>query len=120
MTAFVRAIERNGFSQAARDLDLGEVDALAALIRALGEIDGRPYMAMELLTGQSLAEVVARVNHELCRDNERAVWLYRDYVVQSFNDNKPFDRFTEEQLAGDLLPGAGRDPVADASRARSR
>ena len=41
-------------------------------------------------------------------DNERYVWLFRDYVVQAFNENKPFDRFTEEQLAGDLLPGAAR------------
>ena len=41
-------------------------------------------------------------------DNERTVWLYRDYVIQAFNGNKPFDRFTVEQLAGDLLPGAGR------------
>jgi hypothetical protein len=39
-------------------------------------------------------------------DNHREVSLYRDYVIAAFNDNKPFDRFTTEQLAGDLLPGA--------------
>ncbi|MFM9960308.1 MAG: DUF1553 domain-containing protein [Planctomycetaceae bacterium] len=31
-------------------------------------------------------------------------WRYRDYVIRSFNDDKPFDRFVLEQLAGDLLP----------------
>lgn len=31
-------------------------------------------------------------------------WRYRDYVIESFNDDKPFDRFVLEQLAGDLLP----------------
>ncbi len=39
-------------------------------------------------------------------DNPRNVWPYRDWVIQSFNDNKPFDRFTLEQVAGDLLPDA--------------
>ena len=32
------------------------------------------------------------------------VYLYRDYVIRSFNKNKPFDQFTREQLAGDLMP----------------
>ena len=31
-------------------------------------------------------------------------WRYRDYVIDSFNDDKPFDRFVQEQIAGDLLP----------------
>lgn len=39
-------------------------------------------------------------------DNPRNVWPYRDYVIRSFNSNKPFDRFTVEQIAGDLLPDA--------------
>ena len=37
-------------------------------------------------------------------DQEISVSPYRDYVIQSFNANKPFDQFTIEQLAGDLLP----------------
>jgi len=35
-------------------------------------------------------------------------WRYRDYVVEAFNSDKPFDRFIEEQIAGDLLPDADR------------
>ena len=40
-------------------------------------------------------------------DIEQPAWPYRDYVLQAFLSNKPFDVFTREQLAGDLLPGAG-------------
>jgi len=39
-------------------------------------------------------------------DTPRNVWPYRDWVIDSFNQNKPFDRFTIEQVAGDLLPDA--------------
>lgn len=37
-------------------------------------------------------------------DGERVMWPYRDWVIQALNDDKPFDQFTIEQLAGDLLP----------------
>ena len=37
-------------------------------------------------------------------DGTREMWLWREWVIQSFNQNKPFDEFTIEQLAGDLLP----------------
>ncbi|HYZ83658.1 MAG TPA: DUF1553 domain-containing protein [Bryobacteraceae bacterium] len=39
-------------------------------------------------------------------DNLWPAWPYRDYVLKSFRDNKPFDVFTREQIAGDLLPNA--------------
>ncbi|MHB9065188.1 MAG: PSD1 and planctomycete cytochrome C domain-containing protein [Pirellulaceae bacterium] len=42
-------------------------------------------------------------------DNPRNVWPYRDWVIKCFNDNKPFDRFTIEQIAGDLLPDASQE-----------
>ena len=37
-------------------------------------------------------------------DPPRTIWKYRDFVIQSFNKNQPFDEFTIEQLAGELLP----------------
>ena len=39
-------------------------------------------------------------------DGGRHLWLWRDWVIQAFNDNQPYDRFLVEQLAGDLLPAA--------------
>lgn len=39
-------------------------------------------------------------------DLEWSVWPYRDYVIRAFNANMPFDQFTREQIAGDLLPNA--------------
>ncbi|KAB2661248.1 MAG: DUF1553 domain-containing protein [Verrucomicrobia bacterium] len=39
-------------------------------------------------------------------DGVRFLWLWRDWVIDAFNKNKPYDQFTVEQLAGDLLPGA--------------
>jgi hypothetical protein len=44
-------------------------------------------------------------------DAERFMWRWRDWVIDSFNRNLPYDRFVVEQLAGDLLPAATRDQI---------
>jgi hypothetical protein len=44
-------------------------------------------------------------------DNSRDIWPYRDYVIRSFNANKPFDQFAMEQIAGDQLPMKSLDPL---------
>lgn len=44
-------------------------------------------------------------------DGGRHQWLWRDWVIKAFNDNKPYDQFLIEQLAGDLLPNASEQQL---------
>jgi hypothetical protein len=44
-------------------------------------------------------------------DHKPQIWRYRDYVIRAFNDDKPFDRFILEQLAGDELPDANTESM---------
>ena len=44
-------------------------------------------------------------------DNSRDIWPYRDYVIRSFNNNKPFDQFAMQQIAGDLMPMKNLEPL---------
>ncbi|HEY0655528.1 MAG TPA: DUF1553 domain-containing protein [Chryseosolibacter sp.] len=45
------------------------------------------------------------------RDVERTIWRYRDWVIKAFNNDMPYDQFTIEQLAGDLLPNPTDDQL---------
>ena len=46
------------------------------------------------------------------RDGDKPhAWRYRDYVIRSLNDDKPYDQFIVEQLAGDELPGQAKDAL---------
>ncbi len=73
-----------------------------------------------LMAKKSFGERWARVWLDLARyadsagyadDPPRTIWAYRDYVIRSLNDNKPFDRFTIEQLAGDLIENASEQQL---------
>jgi hypothetical protein len=61
-------------------------------------------MAMDWLDAARFADT-----HGYHLDSGRDMTAWRDWVIQAFNENKPFDQFTVEQLAGDLLPDATRD-----------
>lgn len=42
-------------------------------------------------------------------DIGRSIWKYRDWVIDAFNSDQPYDKFLEQQMAGDLLPGADEE-----------
>lgn len=77
-------------------------------------------LADELLQSPHFGEHWARMWLDLARyadtkgyekDQPRTMWRYRDWVIQAFNADMPFDQFTREQLAGDLLPNATADQI---------
>ena len=59
-------------------------------------------------TGSTSSAIAETNGYE--RDGPKPnAWRYRDYVIRAFNDDKPYDRFVREQLAGDELPDGGGD-----------
>jgi hypothetical protein len=95
-----------------------EVDAFLNDSRAQGLNVAYAARVDQLLQSPRYGEHMARYwldlarygdTHGLHLDNERSIWPYRDWVVNAFNDNLPFDQFTVWQLAGDLLPDSTRE-----------
>lgn len=83
--------------------------------RFVNDTDPKAYenLVDRLLEKKTYGEHWARMWLDLARyadsagyadDPPRTIWGFRDYVIRSLNDNKPFDQFTIEQIAGDLLP----------------
>jgi hypothetical protein len=80
----------------------GAPDAYEKLVdRLLGSPAYGERMAMDWLDGARYADTNGYQN-----DFARTMWPWRNWVIAAFNANEPFDRFTIEQIAGDLLPGA--------------
>ncbi len=96
---------------------LAELDSFAKDVKARGEVVYTSTVD-RLLASPSYGERmtmdwldVARYadTHGYNNDSERSMWRWRDWVINSFNRNMPYDRFLTEQLAGDLLPNPTLD-----------
>lgn len=132
--AFIHSrLEREGLKPG------GEADAAALIRRASLDLTGLPPSIEEvdrflgdkepgaygrlvgrLLESPSYGEHWARLWLDQARyadssgyadDPGRTIWAYRDYVIRAINSNKPFDQFTLEQIAGDLLPDPSDDQL---------
>ncbi|HMF75080.1 MAG TPA: DUF1549 domain-containing protein, partial [Bryobacteraceae bacterium] len=90
-------IELDAFSKQVKTR--GEVAYSAAVDRLLASSAYGERMAMDWLDVARYADT-----HGFNNDAGRSMWRWRDWVIQSFNADMPYDRFITEQLAGDLLP----------------
>ena len=95
---------------------LAEIDAFTAdaspdayekvVDRLLGSIDHAERMAAIWLDNARYAD-----SNGFQFDNERTMWPWRDWVIEAFRKNMPYDQFVTEQLAGDLLKQPTRDQL---------
>lgn len=77
----------------------GEAAYAAAVDRLLASPHYGERQALEWLDAARYADT-----HGFNNDSARVMWRWRDWVIEAFNANLPYDRFITEQLAGDLLP----------------
>jgi len=80
-------------------------ESAAAYEKLVDRLLASPHFGEHLAAGWLDAARYADTNGYF-GDKPRQMWLWRDWVIDALNANVPFDRFTIEQLAGDLLPGA--------------
>lgn len=95
--------ERSEFLEAVETRGLDEAYG-SAVDRLIASPRYGVHMARTWLDAARYADT-----HGLHLDNRRSMWPYRDWVVGALNSGMPFDQFTIEQLAGDLLPDATLD-----------
>ncbi len=99
-------LDLTGLPPTVRELDAYLADDASgayerAVDRLLGSVRHAEHSTRHWLDAARYADT-----HGLHLDNERVMWPYRDRVIAAIQSNQPFDEFTIEQLAGDLLPEA--------------
>ena len=99
---------------------IAETDAFLADVREHGLDTAYQAAVDRLLASKRYGEHMAWTWLEAARyadtdgyqnDGPRTMWRWRDWVIDAFNDNMPFDQFTIEQIAGDLLPNPTHDQL---------
>ena len=95
------SLDLTGLPPEPKEVDqfLADLDFEAAVDRLLNRQRFGERMAWDWLEAARYADT-----HGYQKDNLRSMWAWRDWVVSAYNENLPFDQFTIEQLAGDLLP----------------
>lgn len=102
-----------------------DLTGLPPTLEEIEQFTGAPKLSMDALIRHYLGKPAygehwARMWLDLARyadssgypsDQPREIWAYRDWVIRAFNANEPFDKFTIDQLAGDLLPNPTEDQL---------
>ena len=108
------SLDMTGLPPTVEELDAFESDdAKGAWSRAIDRLLASPHFGeRQALDWLDLARFADSNGYR--HDGARSMWAFRDYVIQALNDDMPFDQFTIEQIAGDLLPNPTTDQLVAA------